>query len=191
MKNLTKNAILQAFQELLEEVPFDKITVSMLVKRCGIHHNTFYYHYQDIYQLLDSWIYQELGRFSQKDINRPWEENVKALLVSCKKNRKIVNHIQHSLSREHLERFVFSATDDAFTRYVAKEAEGKDVSIETVQDVAKFCRVFQYLQTFKTLLTSVVQIAAVYPGADALRYLFCNPFLSPVGISPAFAENPP
>ena len=89
MKNLTKNAILQAFQELLEEVPFDKITVSMLVKRCGIHHNTFYYHYQDIYQLLDSWIYQELGRFSQKDINRPWEENVKALLVSCKKNRKI------------------------------------------------------------------------------------------------------
>ena len=53
-----------------------------------------------------------------------------------------------------------------------------------------FC-VFQYLQTFKTLLTSVVQIAAVYPGADALRYLFCNPFLSPVGISPAFAENPP
>ena len=140
MKNLTKNAILQAFQELLEEVPFDKITVSMLVKRCGIHHNTFYYHYQDIYQLLDSWIYQELERFSQEDINRPWEENVKALLVSCKKNRKIVNHIQHSLSREHLERFVFSATDDAFTRYVAKEAEGKDVSIETVQDVAKFCR---------------------------------------------------
>ena len=50
---------------------------------------------------------------------------------------------------------------------------------------------FAYLQTFKTLLTLVVQIAAVYPGADALRYLFCNPFLSPVGISPAFAENPP
>ena len=40
MRNLTKNAILQAFQELLEEVPFDKITVSMLVKRYGIHHNT-------------------------------------------------------------------------------------------------------------------------------------------------------
>lgn len=140
MKNLTKNAILQAFQELLEEMPFDKITVSMLVKRCGIHHNTFYYHYQNIYQLLDAWLSQELGRFSQEDENHPWEENVKELLASCKKNRKIVNHIHHSLSREHLERFVLSATDDVFTRYVAKEAEGKDVSTETVQDVAAFCR---------------------------------------------------
>ena len=49
----TKKAIMRTFQQMLEEMPFDKITVSALVRRCEISSNTFYYHYQDIYALLD------------------------------------------------------------------------------------------------------------------------------------------
>ena len=49
----TKKLIMSTFQEMLEELSFDKITVSALVKRAGISPNTFYYHYQDIYALLD------------------------------------------------------------------------------------------------------------------------------------------
>ena len=44
----TKKLIMSTFQEMLEELPFDKITVTALVKRAGISPNTFYYHYQDI-----------------------------------------------------------------------------------------------------------------------------------------------
>ena len=58
MKKLTKNAISLSFGGMLERMPFDKITVSALVKECGINHSTFYYYYQDIYQLLDEWITQ-------------------------------------------------------------------------------------------------------------------------------------
>ena len=38
---------------MLAEMPFYKITVSALVKRAGISPNTFYYHYEDIYDLLE------------------------------------------------------------------------------------------------------------------------------------------
>ena len=48
MANHTKRIILEEFQCMLREMPFDKITVSALVKRCEISPNTFYYHYQDI-----------------------------------------------------------------------------------------------------------------------------------------------
>ena len=106
MRSLTKKAILQGFQELLEEVPFDKITVSMLVKRCGIHHNTFYYHYQDIYQLLDEWMTQKLAQFSHERSTDSWEKNLKAFLQNCKKNQKIVKHIMNSLSREQRTTFL-------------------------------------------------------------------------------------
>ena len=44
----TKKLIMTTFQTMLEELPFDKITVAALVKRAGVSHNTFYYHYQDI-----------------------------------------------------------------------------------------------------------------------------------------------
>ena len=49
MALLTKRVIMTTFQQMLEEMPFDKITVSALVRRCQISSNTFYYHYQDIY----------------------------------------------------------------------------------------------------------------------------------------------
>ena len=45
-------------------MPFDKITVTALAKRCDISSNTFYYHYRDIYDLLDAWFHLELGRFT-------------------------------------------------------------------------------------------------------------------------------
>lgn len=37
----TKKLIMSTFQEMLEELPFDKITVAALVKRAGISPNTF------------------------------------------------------------------------------------------------------------------------------------------------------
>lgn len=56
MARYTQKAILQTFQDMLEKMPFDKITVSAIVSNCEISFNTFYYHYQDIYDLLDAWI---------------------------------------------------------------------------------------------------------------------------------------
>ena len=56
----TKKLIMTTFQEMLAEMPFDKITVSALVKRAGVSPNTFYYHYQDIYALLDDWFQKQV-----------------------------------------------------------------------------------------------------------------------------------
>ena len=41
---LTKKAINQAFLEILEKKPLDKITVRDITENCGINRNTFYYH---------------------------------------------------------------------------------------------------------------------------------------------------
>ena len=44
----TKEIIIDAFWQLLEEKPFNKITVQNIVERCALNRNTFYYHFQDI-----------------------------------------------------------------------------------------------------------------------------------------------
>ena len=54
MRNSTKTAIKEAFMTLLNKKPFDKITVKEIVEECGINRNTFYYHYEDIYDLLQA-----------------------------------------------------------------------------------------------------------------------------------------
>lgn len=51
--NRTELAIADAFWQLLEEKPYNKITVKNIVERCNMNRNTFYYHFHDIPDLLD------------------------------------------------------------------------------------------------------------------------------------------
>lgn len=46
--NRTKLAIVDTFWQLLEEKPYNKITVQDIVDRCHVNRNTFYYHFHDI-----------------------------------------------------------------------------------------------------------------------------------------------
>ena len=52
MSSKTKDAIVSAFLELVEHEDFDRITVTDLVEMCDISRQTFYYHFDDIDQML-------------------------------------------------------------------------------------------------------------------------------------------
>ena len=95
MANNTERIIMETFQQMLAEMPFYKISVSALVKRAGISPNTFYYHYEDIYDLLEKWISMWLERFTPTD---DWRQNAKILLETCQRNEKLVGHILNYLS---------------------------------------------------------------------------------------------
>ena len=51
----TKKAIAYTFKDLLKEKPFNKITVNDISNQCNINRQTFYYHFQDIPDLVE-WI---------------------------------------------------------------------------------------------------------------------------------------
>ena len=54
MAVFTKIVIMRVFEELLAFKQLDKITVKDITDKCGISRNTFYYHYQDIYQVFQA-----------------------------------------------------------------------------------------------------------------------------------------
>ena len=56
----TRNMIRSVFIEMLDERPFDEITVTDLVTRCEINRKTFYYYYQDLYAVLTEIFQSEL-----------------------------------------------------------------------------------------------------------------------------------
>ena len=71
----TKKLIVKTFQEMLEETPINKITVKSIVERCEINRNTFYYHFEEIPDLVEYHLTtmadQLLDSFDQPD---PTEE---------------------------------------------------------------------------------------------------------------------
>ena len=55
MSNRTKLQLEDAFKELLLEKIFHKITIKDLTDKCHISRIAFYYHFQDLYDLIE-WI---------------------------------------------------------------------------------------------------------------------------------------
>lgn len=55
---ITRKAIAKSLKELMETKSFDKISVSDIMNHCQMRRQSFYYHFQDKYELL-GWIYQQ------------------------------------------------------------------------------------------------------------------------------------
>lgn len=140
MANYTQKAILQTFEDMLREMRFDKITVTALVARCEISSNTFYYHYRDIYDLLDAWITKVKTEFLEATVEiTDWAEKLKIVLHMMQDNAKLVFNLFDSISRERLERFTFNSVRNLFYEEVRREAEGENIPDEIIRGVSDFC----------------------------------------------------
>lgn len=99
--NYTEEAIKDAFWHLLEEKPYNKITVKDIVDYCRVNRNTFYYHFHDIPALLEhiikehtDFLIQSYSKFgSPIDCIIP-------LVQYCTKRKKAILHIYNSIHRE-------------------------------------------------------------------------------------------
>lgn len=134
MSNLTCKALAAAAVSLLEERPLDKITVRDITDRCGLTRNTFYYHFQDIYDLLDWTLQEDARHLVANKINLDnWEESIAALFVYMQENRMLVLNAFHSLERDTLEKEVFKLLSPLLHRLFSAQ-EGFDRLSEADQN---------------------------------------------------------
>jgi len=141
MAQFTRKAIIQTFREMLEKSPLDKITVTNIIERCGINRNTFYYHFRDIYDLLEAFFKEELEKVIETSANDSWQNMLEAVMKTVTENKQIVYHIFNSLDRDQLERYVFESTNRHMYELVKKEAEGLNVTDEDIRYISEF---YQY-----------------------------------------------
>lgn len=102
----TKFALAAALKELMAQKPFDRITIHDLTERCGIRRQTFYYHFEDAFDLL-RWMFQEeaVALLKQHEGTLLWQEGLLQLLHYIENNRAVCLSALRSVGREHLKRF--------------------------------------------------------------------------------------
>lgn len=139
MANYTIRVIMENFERMLVEMPFNKVTVSALVERCEISSNTFYYHFRDIYELLDRWIVIKVDKYINLDNeNQDWAECLKTILKAMQANSRMIYHIWDAISKERLEQFVFGSVQDWFYKATKKHLSDTEVSDNFTQGIAGF-----------------------------------------------------
>ena len=133
----TERAIMRTFLELLNQYPLDKITVKDIVTACSISRNTFYYHYQDIYDLLGATFDAVAERVLQENATT-WQESLRSCTRFALENRRAVYHVYRSAHREQLERYLYRVTEERMDRLIRHLTAQMSISEEDVRYLTLF-----------------------------------------------------
>lgn len=105
----TKKALAKALKQELTKKPFQKITVSELIRECNVNRKTFYYHFEDIYALL-KWTFEQeaIEVIKNFDLLVDNEEAISFIMDYIEENDYILNCVCDSIGRDELKRFFCS-----------------------------------------------------------------------------------
>lgn len=102
----TKKMLAQSLKSAMRKKPFSKITVSELIQDCGLNRKTFYYHFDDIYDLM-KWMFEEeaIKVIQEFDIMVNYEEAIDFILNYVWENDYLLSCVYDSLGREQVKYF--------------------------------------------------------------------------------------
>ncbi|MFQ9447768.1 MAG: TetR/AcrR family transcriptional regulator C-terminal domain-containing protein [Christensenellales bacterium] len=129
-----KTHALHVPEKLLSKTTLDNITIQDITDDAEVSRKTFYYHFQDIYDLLDWTLQEDARHLVANKINLDnWEESIAALFVYMQENRMLVLNAFHSLERDTLEKEVFKLLSPLLHRLFSAQ-EGFDRLSEADQN---------------------------------------------------------
>ena len=121
MSTNMKNVIAAAFFDMVRERGIDKITVKDLVESCHISRQTFYYHFQDLLDVVEWSSRRGIQRAVNMTMGVKDPELVLAKVVEItKENWQIVENLMSSQKREYIERIFASTLRGYTTELVSK-----------------------------------------------------------------------
>ena len=104
-KMKVKDIIIYAFQEMLKEQTFEKITVNDLVNVCGVSRTSFYRHFEDKYDLLIQ-IYKNQIKEILED-SYSIKENIRQVIELMYEERKYLSSALLHDTQSTLKKFIF------------------------------------------------------------------------------------
>ena len=105
----TKTLIANSLKKLMNKKPLSKITITEIIQDCDINRKTFYYHFQDINDLV-KWIL-ELEAFNvikEYDVLKDYDKIIDFTIDYVQENTHIINCAYDSIGRDELKRFFYN-----------------------------------------------------------------------------------
>lgn len=139
MADFMKTTIKQTFLRLLEERPYNQITVKQIVQTCGVNRNSFYYHYADLPALVEEIIDEEIGRFVREQSSfSSMEESMSEALSFFREHRRAAYHVFNSVNRDTFDRYLMKNCESVGAGYVNSLLKDAPLSEEDRQAIIHF-----------------------------------------------------
>lgn len=137
MSELTKKALAVSLKKLLSKKELSKITISNITDECGVNRQTFYYHFKDIYDLLE-WIYKNevIDEIDNKD--EEWQQRFLYIFKYVLKNKEFVKNTYYFISKDFLLNFIYKQTDKLIMDVLEEKAVNMKVNKQDEKFIADF-----------------------------------------------------
>ena len=114
MSQVTKRALEQSLKNLLLKKPLTKITVGDITDDCGINRMTFYYHFKDIYDLVEWSCLEDAKRaLDEKKTYDTWQQGLLQIFKAVQENKPFILNVYRCVHREQVEKIPTAAGGSA------------------------------------------------------------------------------
>jgi probable dihydroxyacetone kinase regulator len=138
MSQVTKRALEQSLKNLLLKKPLTKITVADIAEDCGINRMTFYYHFKDIYDLVEWSCLEDAKRaLDEKKTYDTWQQGLLQIFEAVQANKPFILNVYRCVHREQVEKYLQPLVDQLLLDVLEEEAKGPTVRDEDKQFIAQ------------------------------------------------------
>ena len=138
MSGSTEKALAASLKKLLEKKTLNKITVKDITDDCGVNRQTFYYHFHDVYDLVE-WIFtQDAMQYTQDLETKPWNDVITTIMDDLLQEKSFIMNAYYSLNRRQLEEFLRKLMEPAVRDVIRGFADGRRLAEEDLEFLVEF-----------------------------------------------------
>lgn len=166
----TKKRLAESLKKHLEKKKFSKITISEIIADCGVNRKTFYYHFENIYELL-KWMFEQEAVNVVKEIVKieDYEEAVYFVMDYTEKNRHIINCVYDSVGRDELKRFFYADFTEIVRTLI--ESEEQRLGSRLQEEFKNFLCSFVTSALAEMLVENIKNRYETYDKEKILKYM--------------------
>ena len=143
MSQVTKRALEQSLKNLLLKKPLNKITVADIADDCGINRMTFYYHFKDIYDLVEWSCLEDAKRaLEEKKTYDTWQQGLLQIFEAVQENKPFIMNVYRCVHAEQVEKYLQPLVDGLLLGVLDEESRGMTIRDEDKQFIAQ---VYSYI----------------------------------------------
>lgn len=165
----TKRTLAGSLKKLMETKPLSKITVSELIKDCGVNRKTFYYHFIDIYDLL-KWILDQeaIEIVKQFDLMIDFDEAVSFTIQYVVENKHILACAYDTMGREQLKSFLSTDFYKIVGSYIENVADKYELRVDKA--FTEFLT-HMYTEALAGMLLDIITATDLADRKQMLKYI--------------------
>ena len=139
MAEFTKRALEESLKRMLMKKPVNKITINDITEDCGVNRATFYYHFKDIYDLVEWSCEEDSKRAADGNTTYDtWEQGFLNIFYAIEENKPFILNVYHYVSQEQITQYLYRVVYRLIKDVVEECAEGMSVREEDKKFIADF-----------------------------------------------------